>query len=483
MDEFLINSDLNLYFQKHLELTDNKRILFSAPYGVGKSTFLRDFFEKKAEYNVIHLYPVNYSISSNEDIIDLLKHDIIYELCTKFNISTDNPEFTQTELISWFAHNKSPEVLKQFIELIPHVGKPLSGLFSLLTNLNKEYEKFTEGVNKGEISAIKELIEQLGKNRNTGYYNDFYIDFISRKLEEIKGTPEKKNVLIIDDLDRVDPEHLFRLFNVFSAHFDINKDENTNKFGFDTIIFVCDENNIKEIFHHKFGIKVDFNGYIDKFYSIEIFSFDNRILIDAWLKKQHKSIPISGKYLKIQFAADIINAMVKSNTINFRKILNFKDTQIHEKIYSIDKIERYNDARSFDFSDVVMILIMVCGTVEGLIKVLRDCKLYFNSKGEYKLIKGSNTYKYLKEFILPVILARQESYSEGSFQGDLKSFTKINQSIVLNYVLKFSDYKWSLTALSEFNIEHGKFIEKMDIQIWGLLIEAVESLKADEFIS
>ena len=77
-------------------------------------------------------------------------------------------------------------------------------------------------------------------------------------------------VLLIDDLDRLDPEHVFRLFNIFSAHYDDVTE--SNKFGFDKIIFVCDINNIQQMFNHRYGINVEFNGYIDKFYSSEIFA-------------------------------------------------------------------------------------------------------------------------------------------------------------------------------------------------------------------
>ncbi len=51
----------------------------------------------------------------------------------------------------------------------------------------------------------------------------------------------KEVVRILDDLDRIDTEHIFRLLNVFVAQVDVvGKGENDNKFGFDKVIFVCD---------------------------------------------------------------------------------------------------------------------------------------------------------------------------------------------------------------------------------------------------
>ena len=63
-------------FWEHIIIEDNARILFSGMYGVGKSTFINHFFGEvsrpkyicKRSFKVIRLYPVNYTISTNEDI-------------------------------------------------------------------------------------------------------------------------------------------------------------------------------------------------------------------------------------------------------------------------------------------------------------------------------------------------------------------------------------------------------------------------------
>lgn len=71
-------------FEEHLEIKDNKRILFSGKFGIGKTYFLNEFFEnKKEKYEVFHLFPVNYQISSNENILEFLKYDILVELIKK----------------------------------------------------------------------------------------------------------------------------------------------------------------------------------------------------------------------------------------------------------------------------------------------------------------------------------------------------------------------------------------------------------------
>ena len=84
----------------------------------------------------------------------------------------------------------------------------------------------------------------------------------------------KKVILVIDDLDRIDPEHIFRILNILSVHNDF-ENQQEHKFGFDKTILVCDIANIRNIYRAKYGINVDFNGYIDKFYSKEIYYFHN----------------------------------------------------------------------------------------------------------------------------------------------------------------------------------------------------------------
>ena len=73
----------------------------------------------------------------------------------------------------------------------------------------------------------------------------------------------KCGVPIIEDLDRLDPVHLFRILNVLSAHIDYKS--TTNKFGFTNIVAVLDYETAKHIFIHFYGEKANFDGYMSKF--------------------------------------------------------------------------------------------------------------------------------------------------------------------------------------------------------------------------
>ena len=82
--------------------------------------------------------------------------------------------------------------------------------------------------------------------------------------------------------------------NVFSAHVDF-ENSGENKFGFSKIIFVCDINNIRKIFHSQYGLGTDFSGYIDKFSSEEIYEFSMEPLVRKEILNYLKIIQISNK--------------------------------------------------------------------------------------------------------------------------------------------------------------------------------------------
>lgn len=46
-------------FQQFLAPDHNRRIIFSGPFGSGKTYFLNEFFEEKGEYFPIFLRPIN----------------------------------------------------------------------------------------------------------------------------------------------------------------------------------------------------------------------------------------------------------------------------------------------------------------------------------------------------------------------------------------------------------------------------------------
>jgi hypothetical protein len=264
-------------FDEFLSFDNNHRIIFSGIFGNGKTTFLKTYFRENKDYLAIHLFPTNYTTSKNEDIFELIKFDLLYEI---LKLQPDLTEFKFEKVYATYvAIYKSPKILidpiSSLIEAIPKIGKPIATILTLALNLNEAIKNQVVETEESDYKKALEFAERIFDKIGSPYENDLYTELIKKLLEGVRAkNSNKKTILIIDDLDRIDPDQIFRLLNVFSVHFDVGGSE--NKFGFDKVLFCCDATNIRRIFLNRFGDDVDFNGYFDKFYSREVFYFDNK---------------------------------------------------------------------------------------------------------------------------------------------------------------------------------------------------------------
>ena len=229
--------------------------------------------------------------------------------------------------------NIIPKILK-CVPVLENAGKAIE----TLSDIRKDYLKYKDEIQENDSTLLKTFYEELKQKKGSIHEFDAVSEFIYDNLINcnvgIEEEKRKENVLIIDDLDRIDPEHIFRLLNVFSAHFD--RDNNANKFGFDKIIFVCDIKNIRNIFATKYGQNTDFNGYIDKFYSSAVFPFNNKVAVLQFVKEIMHINYIKGQNSEINISAEeidhirkILCSFVENKVINLRHIFanvkNLKD--------------------------------------------------------------------------------------------------------------------------------------------------------------
>ncbi|MFA6200528.1 MAG: hypothetical protein WC679_09010 [Bacteroidales bacterium] len=268
-------------------LKNNNRLFFSAKFGDGKTTFLNEFKkEKQDEYQIITLFPINYQIVDNKDIFELIKRDILLQLLMFKDIELKDEDIKLFKQLSGYFKENSIDIAEDLlvsatnifsnIPFIPNMEKPLERLFD---NINK-FNTYKEEAND-KSNQRKQINKFLTNKEGCIYEFDAISQLIYMLIKQYKEKKGKDIVLIIEDLDRIDPKHLFRLLNIFSAHFDrVNKGGNEeksnltdNKFGFDKIVFVCDYDNIKNIFHHFYGVGTDFKGYITKFSSAPPFRY------------------------------------------------------------------------------------------------------------------------------------------------------------------------------------------------------------------
>lgn len=336
-EEIRIDStQLHKDFRDFLNSEVNERILFSGKFGTGKTTYLTEFFERfKNNYNLFHLYPLSYSVSPNEDVFELIKFDLLLQLYNKSGIELDKEEI-ENILIYYARFVDSIKLWPILLVLIENAGKVGKSISSLIEEIKKNYQDYQKEL-ENEEKVITEYLISFESKAGHPRELDLISHLIQSLLERIKTGYEckKMNVLIIDDLDRLDPEHIFRLFNVFSINF--GSDKTQNKFHFDKIIFVCDIENIKHMFYHKYGPQVDFAGYIDKFYSTDPYNFDNKKLIVERAKEIQNKIKLhfpfcntedqDVEYLRSLIQYCLIKLIEKGYT-NLRSLLNVDSLNI-----------------------------------------------------------------------------------------------------------------------------------------------------------
>lgn len=400
-EDFVIPIDnISIDFKEHLEIVKNNNLLFSWKYWLWKTYFLKEFFKDNEDYEVFHLFPINYQISSNEDIVDLLKYDILIELFEKNkDIFKDNKieDFTDfSSLLYLFWENNKLEILRTILWFFWKLWRPLKDTVWLLEKLwdfKKEIEKWDKWITEDFFKKIEE---------KGIYENDYISQLIKEKINEVKWN--KKSILILDDLDRMDPEHIFRIMNIFWAHFNVEHKTDINKFWFDKIILVWDYDNFKSIFNHKYWEKTDFNWYINKFYSSEIYFFDNSLIIKSKIIDIIQKIKYWDDYFKralelnvwyIEFLLKEIleqSVLLKTkNALSVRELLKWTKyifSHLNNKRSYIRKSERF-----YIFETGLKILIIIFWwKKDNLINILNDIKKnyiypkYFDSEITYQHI-------------------------------------------------------------------------------------------------
>lgn len=252
--EIPIDSELEK-FEKHL--SQNPRVILSARFGDGKTYFLEKFKEKyKKEYFFLTIYPVNYSVATNEDIFEYIKRDLLVQL------SQNGYGF---EKLDWNAFGESIINLENAYDVLELLAEacPALHIAKRILKIAKRYSEKSQTVDK--------YLASFTNTKGCIYENDVYSQTIQKLLGCINQ--EKKSVLIIEDLDRLDPAHLFRLLNVLGAHIDQSPEVSTNKFGFSHIISVMDYTATEHIFRHFYGENANYEGYMRKFHTDLPFKF------------------------------------------------------------------------------------------------------------------------------------------------------------------------------------------------------------------
>ena len=463
LDNINISGKLNVFAQ-YLETTD--RIILSAKFGDGKTYLLNELRNDEVmrdKYEFFTIYPVNYSVAKNEDVFEYIKRDIIvqfYEkkLLEKIDLNAlFGSEFTFDDLTS---------VVSFLLSCVP-IGEFYNNVFKKFLEKKEEYEEKKHTVDK--------YLSRFANAAGCIYEEDGYTKLIRRAIKWISQDHSlnggewkaKKPVLIIEDLDRLDPKHLFRILNVVSAHIDDSNrpDIVGNKFGFNNIVLVMNYDVTKHIFHHFYGEQACYEGYMSKFLSREPFRYSIKsIMIRDFEAQLGEKLGIHELLPHLQ---NFREKLAGSSLRDLYKLTQF-DTDSYFKVskYCYSKGTMPTSLPLFH----LIIYMMECGMpVEKIEEDLRSLNdfIFQNSNGysiQYKIIKllypvyitNSPNIEYIKAYNATYnfwLNRREDGYEVAVIpvtisEGDLEGFIgreDIGETIIP--FLKYLSISANLSAL------------------------------------
>lgn len=337
MNKFEIPIDKSIVsFKEYIDYND--RCMLSAEFGDGKTYFLNKFKESYSnDYEFITLYPVNYQVEDNKDIFELIKRDILVQL-TSQNMIKESYDISNSFIAYSYLINNKRDVFLDVLSGIADLNLDntiISSFCSLITktfgNLANKFADFKKEFNESTNTSVilQKYLTKFEDNSNV-YDFDIITQIITDSIITHKEETNKANILIIEDLDRLDPEHTFRILNILSAHIDrqifptrellCNKNI-YNKFAFDKIIIVCDYDNIKKIYHHFYGNETKFEGYIAKFTSLKPFKYSLQQESINFFIEQINELTHVDKTIISKFIDYAKNNKILHNSLNARTIV------------------------------------------------------------------------------------------------------------------------------------------------------------------
>ena len=275
-----IDDKLNLFAEY---LANNDRAILSARFGDGKTFFLEELKKSLSkEYHFLTLYPVLYQVADNKDIFEYIKRDILIQLLMSGDIVLNDNKYSYIESIEGFLSTNFNKIINDAISVVaPLLTFVPKAMIDMLQKNISKFREYHSKIDKSQSDTIEDYINSF-TNQTGGIYE---FDPISRLiwdlLSDLKKQTNKKVVLVVEDLDRIDPAHIFRIMNILSAHWDMNDYSDakmnfggvSNKYNFDKVLLVCHYQNIKNIFHHfMVGIQtlLDISTSIHQYYHLNI---------------------------------------------------------------------------------------------------------------------------------------------------------------------------------------------------------------------
>ena len=424
-DNMISLEDELFSFDRYFEA--NSRCVLSAHFGEGKSFFLNEFIKKKCgDCDFITLYPTGYQICDNKDVFEYIKRDILLALLAL------EPEFLNAldktnAAIIW---ESISECRDDIISCLPEINIGVHSAADLTistANIVNAVRKVVEKRKKKRVfggNPIKDYFNSFENNSGSLYefnpISNMISSLISARKKGSESTNSRKVVLVIEDLDRMDPEHIFRILNVFSAHFgdDLDADFSHNKFGFDKVLLLCDYDNIKNIYHHFYGKDADFKGYISKFTPNNIYHYSLRSKFENYLNSLYdkdlrenylpianvltrKILSTSEEGTKVRVNFRVIKSKIKAGLegLSDEKVLLNKTHNLYARRKNIPLNKILAIAKEFDIDIIQQIMDDVGRNFLNFNEVIKICWPYIvQTRNDilmgYPTIENSQLYRF-----------------------------------------------------------------------------------------
>lgn len=368
-------------FRGHLASHD--RTILSAQFGDGKSYFLTKFMQDdqvKNDYKILTLYPVNYQVAENRDVFELIKYDLLIQMLVKGVIE---PEFelTNAQALALCIQMNAPSLAEALLPIMAELqlderaSKIMAGILTAKKMFTVLKKKISEIKAETRDNQILKYLNEMKKNPIIGV--DVITGIIQKGIADYKKEhPEQKIVLVIEDMDRIDPAHLFRILNVFSAHIDCSYHLGQlpdgsmigNKFGLDKVVFVMHYQKVENIFYHFYGAGADFSGYIHKFCSSNYFTYSlkeeyeryfmDRIEENTKVRKAVLSYFFASVNMNENTLRSVVSAIEQTDSFIKKRIeVQTKSDDsilLHDGILKIIAILRKLDIKDEDIKDKIL---------------------------------------------------------------------------------------------------------------------------------
>ena len=183
MEQIIITRPFDA-FSQHISSEENQRILFSAPFGSGKTYFLREYFAiVHKTTNAFWLSPVKYVVSPNEDIFEYIKYDIASQLLDYQVIKDDLPkDIGVIESGYKYIVNNPKDIFKLLFSGVENAPSELAGIPDPATKAINKVGKFGKEV-IDFLTKYQEYKRQL--EQQLGSTNQLLSEYLNKSIDII----------------------------------------------------------------------------------------------------------------------------------------------------------------------------------------------------------------------------------------------------------------------------------------------------------